>query len=244
MGFSMSVGHEEQQSGHAQNDKRAREKGTRFAPFLHTGESVLSSQFSLVDPCDLNTYSAAIKAAAQNGSHSVLDNLRPWHAATVIRQIASFASKKQLQTKKSLRVDIVTGSCDDYFYGGPTADSLATFVSRNGTLNVLIFSPRHNKESCELYQRLLIDGALPPRVRFDVVEAQTPEGIPHFMVACGEACRLESEECNGTSGSFTDLEPIVSAKVCFNSPSVANKLHALYDTLAGIFLNGKSTNTR
>jgi hypothetical protein len=186
-------------------------------------------QFTLVSPNDLANYRGLMHTASKTHSQATLENRVPWHAATVIEALSRLAQEKQSdqqgEPKKQYKVDLITGSCDNYFYGGATAEMLTEFVNSGGTIRVLVFSSKFDPSTSQLYQKLSVGGKLHERASFRIAPGPTPDKVPHFMVACGQAYRLESEACNFHQGEFNDLSPVVEAKVCFNNAEIANSLH-------------------
>jgi hypothetical protein len=218
--------------------KRPKSPDSRGTQFLapQAPSRTVGGQFSMVAPSDLETYRVAIKQASASRNKAILDNRRPWHAATVIENIAEFAEREQSEHPTAkMKVDIVTGSCDNYFYGGKTAETLRRFVDKGGSVRVLVFSRKFDEKTSDLHTSLSNDAGLHQRAAFCVVREPTPENLTHFMVACGGAYRWESEDCNFHDGSFNDLEPIVEAKVCFGDTEISRSLHGYFDVLWDFF---------
>lgn len=203
----------------------------------HAVTATAQSGAPYVSANELAKYREILSEASISRSPEPIPNLYPWHAAAAIEKLADFALglTREQDREPPAFVRILTGSCHNFFYGREVTKKLLTFAIEGGQIRVLIWNNHFNEEQCDLLKfTKLLD--LDESVQFRFSNIPGIPGLSHFMVVDEIAYRWEAEHhCEREDGSFSDFDPTVPARICFNDQQRAKSLVNIFDVAWNLF---------
>jgi len=183
---------------------------------------------------DIRTkYRELLRSLREGNSTQSVTNLRPWHCAAAVSELMAFACDSQKAIKASSNghatVRILTGSCPQHVYGKDAMEPTRQFVLDGGQVRVLVYNDSIDTTQNSLYS---LGRQFPQTVQWRLSRTNVDgDKLSHFFVVNAAAFRLEAPHRKLSGENFTDCEPKIPARICFNDPETANQLVKFFDGL-------------
>lgn len=192
----------------------------------------MSSYATTPSSAEVAWYEAWLRESSETESEITLPNDCPWHSRAAIRELMRHAVSKQERVGNgpaAVAIPVIhfTATLTEYVYNDTWLRLASKFLRDGGQMRILVW----NQDVPESLHRLrCLQNERNLEIRCSGTDA-LGDKLNHFMVVGDRAFRKEAPHKKFPIDAFSDVEPKISAQICFNDKRDANELVEFFETL-------------